>query len=115
VPEGHRVKAVDVQADDENSVLAHYRAMLALRRAHPALVSGSIRFLEAQGNLLVFIREGGGQKLLCVFNFGSEAAGWTVPPDLGLLEAVELAGCRATLEGGVLALPGLHGFIGRLG
>src|SRR5690606_3385773 len=68
VPENHRTKAVDVQDVDDLSVLAHYRAVLALRRAHPALVSGTIRLLEAEGDVLAFIREGGGEKLLCVFN-----------------------------------------------
>ncbi|MFC3209061.1 beta-galactosidase BglA [Aquamicrobium soli] len=113
VPQSHRAMAVDVQQRDERSVLAHYRAMLALRRAHPALVSGSIRFLDAEGNVLAFVREGGGERLLCAFNFGDEPARWSVPADLGTVEA--LAGHGTAVEGRALALPGLRGFIGRLG
>ncbi len=115
VPQSHQAKAVDAQERDRGSVLSHYKAMLALRRAHPALVSGSIRFPEAEGDLLAFVREGGGEKLLCVFNFDDEPAKWAVPPDLGAVEALDFAGYGAAVESRALALPGLRGFLGRLG
>ncbi|TIP69405.1 MAG: alpha-glucosidase, partial [Mesorhizobium sp.] len=34
IPESHRARAVDVQNGEAKSVLASYRAMLALRRQH---------------------------------------------------------------------------------
>lgn len=114
VPESHRAKAVDVQDADDLSVLAHYRAVLALRCAHPALVSGSIRLLDAEGDVLAFIREGEGEKLLCVFNFASQPASWTIPKELGPVEAADFAGYGAALRDGALSLPELRCFIGQL-
>ncbi|MGB3538590.1 MAG: alpha-glucosidase family protein [Mesorhizobium sp.] len=114
VPAEQRVKAVDVQDGDKNSVLAHYRAVLALRRAHPALMSGSIRFLDAEGDMLAFIREGGGEKLLCVFNFAGRPSRWPIPKELGPVEAVDFAGYGASVQDGGLWLPELRCFIGQL-
>ena len=37
VPEDHRKRAADTQANDEASVLSRYRAVLALRKRHAAL------------------------------------------------------------------------------
>jgi alpha-glucosidase len=78
------------------------------------LVSGSIRFLEAQGDVLAFIREGGGERLLCVFNFAAKPAEWALPLELGPVEAVDFAGYGAALQNGTLSLPELCCFIGQL-
>ncbi|TGV73745.1 DUF3459 domain-containing protein, partial [Mesorhizobium sp. M00.F.Ca.ET.158.01.1.1] len=83
VPASHRSRAADVQNGEEQSVLSVYRSTLALRRQHPALVGGSIRFLDAEGDMLAFIREGDGERLLCVFNFAGEPATWPLLPDIG--------------------------------
>ncbi|KQZ12917.1 alpha-glucosidase [Mesorhizobium sp. Root554] len=115
VPDAQRARAVDVQAAAINSVLSHYRAVLAIRKAHPALVAGSIRFLETEGDMLAFVREGGGERLLCAFNFAEGDASWTLPADLGSIEAIDFAGYGAALQGGTLHLPGLRAFIGQLG
>lgn len=115
IPEGQRAKAVDAQAGDAGSVLRHYRSMLGLRRAHPALATGSIRFLDAEGDVLAFVREGGGERLLCVFNFGDGPADWPLPKELGPAGAVDAAGGGAALRGGGLSLPELAWFVGKLG
>ncbi len=115
VPDAQRQRAVDVQTADVNSVLTHYRAVLAIRRAHPALVVGTIRFLDTEGDMLAFIREDAGEKLLCAFNFAEGDAAWTLPTDLGPVEAVDFAGYGAALAGRALRLPGLRAFIGKLG
>ena len=102
------------QKRDDQSVLARLSGGAGLAQAHPALVGGSIRFLDAEGDVLAFIREGGGERLLCVFNFSDRPVSWSLPPGLGRVEAVDFAGNGAALRDGTLALPGLHGFIGRL-
>jgi len=114
VPDDQRARAVDVQAPDANSVLTHYRAVLGIRRAHPALARGAIRFLDAGDDMLAFVREGEGERLLCVFNFGGETARWPLPAGLGPVTAVDFAGYGAALRKGVISLPGLRAFIGRV-
>ena len=113
IPPSHRARAVDVQNAAPASVLASYRATLALRAEHPALVNGSIRFLDAQDDILAFIREGGGERLLCVFNFAGEPAAGPLPGDIGAV--AELDGDAAIVEGAELPLPALGCFLGRLG
>ncbi|AZO42366.1 alpha-glucosidase [Mesorhizobium sp. M7D.F.Ca.US.005.01.1.1] len=112
IPASHRARAVDVQNADMASVLASYRAALALRRGHEALVSGSIRFLDAEGDVLAFVREGGGERLLCVFNFAGEQGTWPLPPDVGAI--AKLDGDAAVIDEAELSLPALGYFLGRL-
>ena len=115
VPDGQRAKAVDTQAGDDDSVLAHYRAMLALRRAHPALTTGSIRFLDAEGEVLAFVRESDGERLLCAFNFGDDPANFLLPAAPGPVHTPSFAGDAVQLKGKALLLPGMHWFFGKLG
>ena len=113
IPEAHRLRAADVQEGDAASVLAHYRRALAFRRGHPALVAGAIEFLEAEDDVLAFVRSGEGEKLVCVFNFASAAAQWAIPTGLGALEIVESRGAR--LDASTLALDGLSSCFARIG
>ena len=70
----HAAMAVDVQVGDAASLLAWTRAMLALRKAHPALRLGDLAFVEAGGEVLAFERSFGGERLVCAFNLGREPA-----------------------------------------
>ncbi len=112
VPASHRARAVDVQNADIASVLTFYRATLALRREHEALITGSIRFLDAEGDVLAFIREGGGERLLCVFNFAGVPANWPLPRDIGSVAG--LGGDAVVVEDAELSLLALGCFLGRL-
>ncbi|MEL6679080.1 MAG: alpha-amylase family glycosyl hydrolase, partial [Pseudomonadota bacterium] len=82
VTEAHRAAAVDAQEEDEASVLNHYRAQLAFRKAEAALIDGTIRFLDTEGEVLAFLRETADETLLCAFNFGREAAEFDAPAGL---------------------------------
>ncbi|UCI06822.1 alpha-glucosidase family protein [Mesorhizobium sp. B1-1-8] len=120
VPLAHRGRAVDVQNGEAGSVLAAYRSILALRKCHPALIAGSIRFLDAEGGVLAFIRQHEDEKLLCVFNFAGEPAKWTLPAEIRDIEITALAVDVAGVLGGVLeeialALPPVGCFVGRIG
>ncbi|TIW65730.1 MAG: DUF3459 domain-containing protein, partial [Mesorhizobium sp.] len=95
------------------SVLSAYRAVLALRKRHPALVSGSIRFLDTEGDVLAFVREGEGERLVCIFNFADEQVNWALPGDLGPVEAIDL-GTASVIGEDVLVLPPLGTFLGRI-
>ena len=72
----HGVLAVDRQMADPMSLLHYTRAMLALRRAHPALHHGTLRIVEAGDAILAFEREAGGTRLLCVFNLSTAEQTW---------------------------------------
>ena len=77
-------------------MLAHYRRMIAFRRDHPSLGSGSIGLLDGPADILAFVRESGREAVACVFNFSHQPARF-VPP--------------ASMK--ISALTG-HGFAGRL-
>ncbi len=96
VPGKHLSQAVDVQQDDDSSLLEHYRRFLAFRRAHPALTKGDIDFIESEGDTVAFTRCEGNERIACVFNLGAKPA------------EVDLGG------GSLQPLPG-HGFSGQSG
>lgn len=111
VPADHLPKAVDEQLKLPESVLHHYRAMLAFRKQHPGLRQGTIALIAAPENVLAFTRSGGGETLLCVFNMSAEAATIALPAQL----VVHTAGAPGTLadpEGEMLTLPAYGSYIG---
>ena len=108
----HLVHAVNLQAGDSNSVLSHYKRMIAFRRAHPALRDGSIRFHdEAEGEVLAFERATAGERLLCVFNLGTAAAAFPLPAGFEVTPVPGL-GFSARLEGGTVRLAPRDAFFG---
>lgn len=86
VPSEHLAMAVDRSIRDSASTLAHYKQLLAFRRAHPALLSGTIALVDTPPGVLAFIRHGAGEQILCMFNLGVTAvdvdlpSGMTVSP-----------------------------------
>lgn len=101
----HRRLAVDVQSADRDSVLQAYRAMVALRKATPALRRGSIRFLDSSADILAFIREWEGTNMLIALNFGAQPARLTLPVGVRA-ELVTVAGYEPCKLGpGVIELP----------
>lgn len=110
IPDEHRVRAVDVQEHQPDSVLHHFRRFIAWRKQHPALVSGSIAFLDAPDPVLMFIREGEGEKLLCAFNLGIEEVCLEAPA--GVAALTDGHGFTSTHKGSQLILPGYGVFYG---
>lgn len=72
---------VAAMLDDPFSILALYRRLIALRRAHPALQTGSYRPVMAQGDVLAYQRELGGESLFVVLNLGGETQRGIALPD----------------------------------
>jgi alpha-glucosidase len=72
----HAALARDVQEQDPDSVLAFTRQMIALRKSSPALRQGAIQLPDffVGARAWAFVREGGGERMLCAFNF-SDAPG----------------------------------------
>ena len=97
VKQAQLAHAVSTQGAD--SVLESYRALLAFRRATPALVAGGTRFLDLPEPVLAFWREGPAP-VLCVYNLSP------APLRLALAGAARLTGPgSAALASGALALP----------
>jgi alpha-glucosidase len=114
VPEAHRERAADTQDGKADSMLAFYREALALRRAHPALTGGGIRFLEAGETMLALAREAESETILCLFNFADTAGEWSVPEELGAPSLLPLAN-GASVEGNVVSIPPLGAAFARMG
>ncbi len=82
IGDDHYALAVDVQEQDDTSLLALTKHLIGVRNSNHALVSGDLRIIEASGDLLVFERACDGQDMLCVFNMGAEPITWSPPqPD----------------------------------
>ncbi len=63
--------AVTAQEGDPSAPLALYRALLALRRAKPALHAGSHRTLPAAPDVFAWVREHDGDRVVVAVNFAA--------------------------------------------
>lgn len=79
VPESHVARNINAQQADANSTLQQYKRFLNWRRQQPALIDGSIRFLDSAEPVLAFARSHGDQTLLCIFNLAAEPQSFTLP------------------------------------
>jgi len=73
VGEANHALAADVQERDPGSLLCHTRAVIALRKAHPALSVGDVDACHAEGDLLVIDRKAPGEAVRCLFNLGAKS------------------------------------------
>ena len=77
VDEAHFEMCVDQQKRDADSPLVYYRRLLRFRKEHPALLDGSIEFVECSKDVLAFVRSNEEESILCVFNLGKNERQWT--------------------------------------
>ncbi|WP_111561719.1 alpha-glucosidase [Rhizobium sp.] len=112
VPVEHILRAVSVQQGDETSVLEHYRRFIAFRKQHPAFAKGEIKFMEPQGDMLVFQREYGNEKLLCVFNMSATEALVALPE--GNWQALTGHGFVSNNYGDKIDIPAWGAYFARL-
>lgn len=59
------------ELQDPGSLLAHYKALIALRHAHPALSQGSYRVLASEGASFVFSRGHASEEVIVALNYQS--------------------------------------------
>jgi len=105
--EDHRAMAVDAQEADDDSLLNWTRALLAARRAHPALRTGRLTVVHGDDALIAFERVAGDARLLCVFNLGDAPRDW--PAELATGKPILVAnGADAAV------LPAYSGMVVRL-
>jgi alpha-glucosidase len=81
-----RTRNVAAQLDDPDSMLALYRGLLRLRRAHPALATGRYEAIAAEGNVIAFRRGESGEQFHIALNLGG--ADQRMPPVPGRFEPV---------------------------
>jgi alpha-glucosidase len=72
----HAALAVDRQERDPPALLHWTRDVLALRKAHPALLTGDIRIVEAGEAILAIERRSADETMLCAFNLSPEPQRW---------------------------------------
>jgi alpha-glucosidase len=68
--EENRARAVEAQDGDSQSLLHHTRAMLALRKSHPALHHGAVSRCDVRGMMLVLGRRSSDECVRAFVNLG---------------------------------------------
>ncbi len=104
IPAAHRALAVEGQHADPDSVLNAVRGFMAWRRQQPALVGGSIRFLDTAEPVLAFEREYQGQRMLCAFNLAATPSSLSLPDGSWQVQALDRY-ANASVIDGQAALP----------
>ena len=71
------------QVNDPDSVFAHHRALIALRKAHPALVHGAYRDIDPDHEqVFCYTRTLRGTTLLVIINMGRDPLDFQLPEGL---------------------------------
>ncbi|TCO82361.1 alpha-glucosidase [Plasticicumulans lactativorans] len=100
--ESHRALAVDRQEADGTSLLHFYRQLLAWRRGQPALIHGDMHLLPVHDQVLAYVREHAGERVLCAFNFSGTPASYVLPAGTGTptpLDGSGVSGASADAAG----------------
>jgi alpha-glucosidase len=66
-----RQSALDFQQPRRGSILSLYKALIALRRKLPQLVTGAYQPVVAQGDILLYRRDGEGDAVVVALNLGA--------------------------------------------
>jgi glycosidase len=66
-------------AQEPHSILALYRRLLAVRRAHSALAIGDFALLDAEGDVLAYERRHGAERLIVALNLGGHSQRLELP------------------------------------
>lgn len=100
----HLTQSVAVQEADPGALLHHYRAMIALRKAHPALIAGSHAALTAEANTVHFLRSAKGETVFCAFNLSEDPQQITLPAGNWRNIAEDLGAMAVSAERGQVTL-----------
>ena len=75
----HVDHAIAAQLPNPASLVSYTRRLLTARRGSKALTQGASIVLDTPPQIVAFVREAGGKRVLCAFNLGDEAADWSPP------------------------------------
>lgn len=112
IPPEHRARGVDIQESMSGSTLARVRSFLHWRRTMAPLKQGSTRFHDAPEPLVALERALDGERILCLFNLGTDEIRFTLPEGAHALQGHGFGG---HLEDGVAVVPGTDAAFVRLG
>ncbi|MGV8856269.1 MAG: alpha-glucosidase [Devosia sp.] len=111
-PNAGQINAAAALADPD-SVYYYVRALIALRRAHPALIYGDYADLAPDDlRLFVYTRTLGDETLLIALNFSRDVVDFAVPGGKG--EVLMASAATPVQVGQILSLPGWSAHIIRL-
>ena len=105
VPAEHLARAASALAGDPGALPAHYRRAIAFRHAHAALQSGTMDDMRAEGEVIRFIRTGGGERIFVAVNLSDRAARIDGPGDGWHQIGAELGGTGPARDGTVALDP----------
>ena len=91
-------------AQEPYSILALYRQLLAIRRAHPALAIGDFTLLNAEGDVLAYERQHGAERLIVALNLGTHSHRLELPDWASDCRALLSTVADAALAGGGVVL-----------
>ncbi|MCC6736830.1 MAG: DUF3459 domain-containing protein, partial [Bauldia sp.] len=111
--DGWQTRNVATEMDQPRSLLRFYRALIAFRRATPALTIGTFRMVPAEGNVLAYDRAAAGDTLRIVLNLGDEPA--AAPTGGGRVIFASGEARVGEHPGATVVLAGGEGLIVRLG
>lgn len=110
-----RPLAIDRQDADPASQLSFVRRLLHWRRRQPALLHGELSLLPVDPQVLAYVREHDGERVLCAFNFSATAAQLTLPAGLSVAEVLADSGLTgAQVDGLALTFAPWGGVYARL-
>ncbi len=98
--ESHRALAPIKQLADKTSLLHFYTQLLHWRRAQPALLHGEMDLLPANKQVLAFVREHEGERVLCAFNFSDKAAKLALPKAIKIADVLDESGLSGAKPAG---------------
>ena len=109
---GHERRNVAAQDADPDSLLHHYRRLVRLRQAEPALAVGAIRVLDTgRDDVIAYERTAGDRRLVVMANLsGSDIRGFRLPGSTGGYSA-ELTGTGSASPSGEVTLPALTALV----
>jgi glycosidase len=73
------IRNVARMAQEPHSILALYRRLLAVRRAHPALAIGEFALLDSEGDVLAYERRHDAERMIVALNLGGQSQRLELP------------------------------------
>ncbi len=105
---------VGAQRKDPASLYNLYRKLIAMRRTHRALATGSYRPIKAEGDVLAYTREQDSERFFVALNFGPNPTAFTLPDGQGAIALSVLADRGGEKVQGRLKLAGNDGLLIKL-